>query len=92
MLRPGGYAVWTDPSGAVLERDTVTCGHCSAVTFVKPRTAATVYLIPQGPGRPDREEPGAMCSVCWRPVCLRCHAKGICVPLEKRLAQLEGRR
>ena len=85
-----GYA--TVVSDARLwERDTVSCGHCAAVIFVKPGTASTTYLLPHRDGR-WTEEPGAFCRVCMRPVCLRCHAHGACLPLERWLSQQEARR
>jgi hypothetical protein len=86
MLRPHGYATW-DGNGR-LERDTVTCVHCSAVVFVKPGTGVTVYLLPDGRGQ-WREEAGAWCRLCHGPVCLRCHSHGRCLPLERRLELME---
>lgn len=93
MLRPGGYAIWADPvsPSRPVERDTVTCAHCDRIIFTKPGSVSTTYLIPDLAGGPDREVPGAGCFVCMRPVCLRCHARGTCTPLEKRLAAMEGR-
>lgn len=88
MRRPQGYI--TIVSDAVsIERDSVSCGHCNAIVMVKPFTASTVYLIPQLIG-PPLEEPGAMCRVCMRPVCLACHDDGRCTPLERRLEQMEA--
>lgn len=102
MIKAGGYATIFEPDSALVERDTITCGHCQQVIFVKPGTASTVYLIPHKPkhnkdldalNRFD-EEPGAFCRVCMSPVCLHCHDKGVCVPSEKFLEQIEkgGRR
>lgn len=36
MLRPGGYAVWTEPGERERERDTITCAHCNGIVFVEP--------------------------------------------------------
>ena len=93
MIRPHGYGVWVG-DGPNIERDTITCGHCNAVVFVKPGTASTVYLIPHAtdPTMPWREEPGAGCRMCHTPVCLRCYADGRCLPLEVQLELMEGRR
>lgn len=90
MLRPQGYATILLPDAPMIERDCISCGHCSAAVFVKPGTATTVYLFPQMFG-PDKEEPGAACHCCMRAVCLNCHAKGTCTPLEKMLEQSEAR-
>jgi hypothetical protein len=90
MRRPQGYATIVSPDHPVIERDSVTCGHCNVVVLVKPGTGATTYLFPQTQG-PDTEAPGAMCRVCMRAVCLRCHADGRCMPLEQRIEQMEAR-
>lgn len=91
MRRPQGYATFSSPDAPVIERDTASCGHCNRVVFVKPGTASTVYLFPQMQG-PDKEEPGAMCRVCMRAICLACCAQGSCTPLERRIEQMEARR
>jgi hypothetical protein len=89
MRRAQGYATITSPEGPVVERDTVQCGHCQRIIFVKPGTVATVYLILGSNGR-WREEPGAGCALCRRPVCLSCYTIGTCTPWEDMLAQAEG--
>jgi hypothetical protein len=88
MLRPGGYAQILDPDAPLIERDTCACGHCNKVIFVKPGSATTVYLLQHRDGR-WTEEAGAFCRVCMRPVCLRCHDLGSCLPLERWLDQQE---
>jgi len=93
MLRPAGYAQVVDPDLPLAEYDTASCSHCSAIIFTKPNSAATTYLIldrtPAGLFY-WREEPGAACWSCGcKPVCLACHAKGVCAPLEKQLEQAE---
>ena len=93
MPRLGGYATIADPDRPLFERDTVACGHCQKVVFVKPGTGATVYLIlhvddAQGAHR-WVEEAGAFCRICMRPVCLRCHGEGGCRPFERLLEQME---
>lgn len=88
MLRPGGYAQILDPDAPLVERDTCSCGHCNKVIFTKPGSASTTYLIQHRDGR-WTEEAGAFCRVCMRPVCLRCHDLGSCLPLERWLDQQE---
>jgi hypothetical protein len=90
VRRPQGYATIVSPDAPMIERDSCQCGHCSGVVLVKPGTGATVYVFPQVNG-PDKEEPGAFCRRCMRPVCLTCHAKGRCVPFEKMIDRLEAR-
>lgn len=90
MRRPQGYATFTAPDGPVVERDTAQCCHCNAIIFVKPGSAATVYLTPRF-GAPDQEEAGASCYRCLRPVCLSCHAAGRCRPFERQIEQMEAR-
>lgn len=92
MLRPQGYATVVDPDRPVVEYDTVQCAHCGCVIFTKPASVSTVFLI-------QRivhglivwvEEPGAACWTCGqKPVCLPCHARGTCLPLERWLDQQE---
>lgn len=102
MLRPQGYSQIIDPALPTVERDTITCGHCQRIVFVKPGTGSTVYLIPHKPKdskdldalKRFDEEPGAFCRVCMRAVCLQCHDRGTCQPAEKFLETIEkqGRR
>lgn len=92
MLRtPTGYATITDPDRPLVERDTVSCGHCQRVIFVQPRTAATTYLVVDRRSGQLTPTPGAACRVCMRPVCLACDALGRCLPWEAQLAQSEAR-
>lgn len=91
MRRPGGYAVVVDPDRPLVERDTIGCGHCQAIVFVKPGTGATTYLIFEPQTWRWREEPGAFCRVCMRPICLACHGVGRCTPWERRMARAEAR-
>jgi hypothetical protein len=90
-----GYAVWTDPDGPSIERDTITCFHCQHVIHVKPGSAQTVYLLPPhlgAPlGTPWREEMGGGCYTCQRPICLACIEKGGCDPWERQLDRIEAR-
>ena len=91
MLHPGGYATISDPDRSQpVEWDTLTCGHCCRVVFVKPGTGSTIYLIQHRDGR-WTEDAGAFCRVCMKPVCLPCHDHGACVPLERWLEQVEHR-
>lgn len=91
MPSPKGYATIVDPDLPTWERDSITCGHCSGVVFVKPGAAATVYLVLHRDNR-WTEEPGAFCRLCMKPVCLRCHDVGTCTPLDRWLEIQEGRR
>ena len=88
MLRPKGYVQVFGYN--VIERDSITCGHCNKIVMVKPGTATTVYLLPQIVG-PDKEEPGAMCKQCMSAICLECYDKGVCLPLMKQIEQMEAR-
>lgn len=91
MRRPQGYATILDPGRPVVERDTITCGHCQAVVFVTPGSATTLYQIYDAPTGQWREEAGAFCRVCMTAVCLRCHAAGGCTPWERRMERAEAR-
>ncbi len=92
MLRPQGYATIVDPDQPLVEYDTANCCHCNRVIFTKPASVSTVYLIqhltPEGVIFWS-EEPGAACWHCQKPVCLRCHDRGECLPLERWLDQQE---
>lgn len=91
MRGPSGYATITDPDHPLVERDTVTCAHCQRIVFVKPATAATVYLILDPQTRIWTEQPGAFCRSCMRPVCLPCEAAGRCVPWERAFEAMEAK-
>jgi hypothetical protein len=90
MLKPQGYLVVTHAEGLTLERDTISCGHCNRIVFVKPGHASTVYLFPQVQG-PDKEEMGAHCRQCDKAICLTCHDAGTCTPLLRRIEWMEAR-
>lgn len=91
MRRSSGYAVISDPQAAVpqFEWDTASCGHCQRVIFTKPGSAQTVYVFPQADGS-AKEEMGAGCRVCMRPVCLQCCEIGICQPWETQVELMEA--
>lgn len=91
MRRPAGYATIIDPDHPTIEYDTASCGHCQKILFVKPNTACTVYLIPLPTPGQWKEEPGAFCLVCMRPVCLPCHDDGRCIPWEQKIEAMEAR-
>ncbi|GAB5506690.1 MAG: hypothetical protein Rhirs2KO_18530 [Rhizobiaceae bacterium] len=76
MRNPGGFLICEDVSGRVEERDTFTCGHCNGIVVVGPRS--------------DPADMGGRCYICDSLVCPRCHAKGVCVPLEENLRRLEA--
>jgi hypothetical protein len=93
MRNPHGYGVWTDrASGKTeLERDTVQCRHCQTHIAVKPGSVCTVYLLPD-PLQPGhfKEEAGAWCARCGGPICLRCHAQGVCIPFMRKIEAAEA--
>lgn len=94
-MRPsGGYGVWVDRESGktLLERDFVKCRHCQGQIAVKPGSVCTTYLLPDltRPGQ-TREEPGAWCPQCGGPICLACHAKGVCTPFMKQIDEAEAR-
>jgi hypothetical protein len=92
MRNPLGYATIVDPDRPLVERDTITCGHCQQIVFTKPSTASTVYLILESV-QPEvwREEAGAFCRICMRPICLACHDHGRCTPWERLVEAAEAR-
>ena len=94
-----GYLTITDPDRPLREFDTITCGHCQRIIFVKPGSANTIYLLPIRPtdehdlaaiGR-FQEEAGAFCRVCMRAICLRCHDHGTCRTWEQLIESMERR-
>lgn len=95
MLRTHGVGTWSDPGSdkPLQERDSIVCGHCGGVVYVKPGFGNRVYLSPMvsldGKETFWVEEMGAGCRVCMRPVCLRCHHIGTCRPLEALLEAME---
>ena len=91
MLRPGGYVTIVEPDRPTVEQDTTACGHCQRVILTKARSASTVYLIPTPIPGQYREEAGAFCRVCMKPVCLPCHDRGTCTPFERQLEMMERR-
>jgi hypothetical protein len=56
---------------------TFTCCHCNRVVVV--------------PFKAKPEECGGFCMLCFKPVCVECHGKGVCEPFEKKLERMEGR-
>ena len=91
MRKVLGYAQIIDPDRPLEEFDTSACCHCNCLIRVKPGTASTVYLVFSRTDWRWTEEPGASCWHCMKPVCLVCHGKGICTPLERMLEQMESR-
>jgi len=97
MLKPHGQITIAGDIKRIEEYDTISCCHCNAIVRVKPGTAATIYLLDDLVINPvtrvysivRTEEPGAACRLCMKAVCLVCHDKGECLPLEKRLEQIE---
>lgn len=75
MRRPGGYATWTEPGKATVERDSFACAHCNAIVFVEPRQ--------------DPAAMGGFCRMCMSHICATCAATGACEPFERKLEALE---
>ena len=80
MLKAGGYAVLTSPTGMV-QWDTFTCGHDSVIVHVPP------YC--------DPANLGGFCKICSHLICGNCYnamqrGEG-CVPWEKRMDKMEAR-
>lgn len=63
--------------GRIRRGETYTCCHCNGHVEFKDN---------MGLNRPP-----AMCGVEKKPVCPRCHARGNCVPLERKLERIEAR-
>lgn len=93
MRRPQGFAVTSDPGSdrPLREEDTITCGHCQQLVFIRPGTGATVYRIFDEILWRWIEVPGAFCRTCMRAVCLTCHARGGCLPWEKMIERMEAK-
>lgn len=78
MLRPDGYVIATDLSGAVVyEGETVQCCHCQRQVHVKPH---------QPPG-----EVGGWCPRCDKFICGPCADLARCLPWEAALERTESR-
>lgn len=96
MLRPQGYLTITDDR--TMEADTVSCSHCNQIVRVKPGTGSTMYLtdrlevdpLTRKPTIVTKEETGAFCRCCMKPICLKCDT-GECTPLLKKIEQQEAR-
>lgn len=83
-----GIATITLPYGEVQELKTATCAHCDRIVYVQAGTDGT---NPLSPSIGFKQEPPAVCHICWSLVCADCHRIGICKPLELRLQQIEDR-
>lgn len=89
MIRPQGYAIIVDPRAGTIEHDTITCGHCQRIVWVKPGSGATVYIVRTQTH--TYEEPGAFCRCCMTSVCLACDRVGTCTPWERQMERMESR-
>lgn len=98
MFRPQGYITLVGDA-PLIERDSISCGHCNQIVMVKPGTVATVYLstrlhvdpVTHVASMVTSEQDGAHCKVCDKAICLACYAKRVCAPLLKRIEQMEAR-
>lgn len=77
MRRPHGFGIITDPGGATIEFDTVTCNHCNIIFRVSPKH--------------DPSEAGGFCRCCMEFICGPCADNGTCRPFEKLMEQEEAR-
>ena len=75
MRKPQGYAILFDEGGIHKEADSFSCGHCNAITLVKPMM--------------DPADMGGLCKVCMRFVCPRCVGNA-CDVIEKKLERWEA--
>ncbi len=99
MLRPQGQITIAGDIKQIQEYDTISCGHCNQIVRVKPGTGSTVYIVDRLHIEPLtrkahivlEEEMGAFCRCCMKAVCLQCHDVGECIPLMKRIEELEAR-
>jgi len=89
MVKPHGYVTCVG-GYQDLEHDSIICGHCNRIVLVKAGSASTVYVFYQLTG-PPKEEPGAHCAICDKPICLTCYDKRVCLPLMKKIEQMEAR-
>jgi hypothetical protein len=76
-----GYGIIIDPGAADEEVDSLTCGHCNMVVWMKPFQ--------------DGEAMGGRCTCCDKYICLGCvekyRAEG-CITLEQQLERWERRK
>ena len=77
MLKPQGYATIVDPEKPIQECDTITCTHCSAIVFIKPKE--------------DASDIGGFCLRCMKHICGPCADLGRCTPFEKKIEQIEAK-
>jgi hypothetical protein len=77
MLRANNYSVIFNPEGPPVEQNSFTCGHCQAVTFVKPGQRA--------------DDTGGLCKVCMNLICPACTDLLECDVFEKKLERAEAR-
>ena len=97
MLKPQGYFTIIDDH--IQEYDTISCGHCNKIVRVKPGTGSTIYIMEGLHVDPitrkfhiiKKEEAGAGCRCCMKSVCLPCYDRGECIPLMKKIEEIEAR-
>ena len=80
--RQTGYAVIIDPAhGQPEDLDSITCGHCGAVTWMKPFQ--------------DGAAMGGRCTCCDKFICLKCverYRQHGCITVEQMLEKWERRK
>src|SRR5260221_10768900 len=86
-----GYLTIVEPDRPLVERDTITCGHCQRIIITKANSGSTVYLVVDRATNQIREEPGAFCRHCMRPVCLSPRCLAACLVWEQQLERSESR-
>jgi hypothetical protein len=89
LSQPKGYLITTDPDPtrskgqkAVVENDTVTCGHCGAIKIIPPMCKPA-------------DMPVTQCFGCRRFICLNCDDIRVrtltCDVIENKLERAEAR-
>jgi hypothetical protein len=81
------------PDGSSFDTKTITCGHCQRICPVLAGTDGTGEgLSGPMPGLAARKRPGThVCHICWRIVCDKCHAVGVCAPWEEQMQRTQAR-
>ena len=75
LRRPNGLTWEFWPEGKIVEGETLACGHCSSMKYIK---------------QPEERDLGGYCMVCNRLICGPCADKGKCESWEEMLAKKEA--
>lgn len=86
MLKPEGYSVITEPGKRDVEHDTLTCGHCGAISFTSAGVNQPPQIVVVKWDQTVKVTSVERCFKCWRFICPICQNKPFeCVPLEKKI-------